>query len=79
MLRVKEMQFQIEDRDGEGWARVRHLLDALGWEYYPTNVTGEEIDAGNDSDESKDETVEVPIDLIDVYEMLDECGVLDNI
>lgn len=59
--------------------RVCDLLDALGWDHYPTNMTGEEIDAGNDSDESKDEIIGVPVNRLEVYELLDQCGVFDDV
>lgn len=75
---IKEMQIQVEDREGYEWGRVCSLLDALGWNHYPTYVTGEEIDAGVDNDESKDETIEVPVNMLEVYELLDQCGVFDD-
>lgn len=72
-----ERTFFVEDRGGEDFSKVCDLLDALGWDHYPTNVTGEEIDAGDDSDAARDETVEVPSDKLEVYDFLDEMGVWD--
>lgn len=43
----------------------------------PANVTGEEIDAGNDSDEARVEAIEVPVSQLDVWDFLDEMGVFD--
>lgn len=71
-----EKIFDAGDRD-DRFSIVCDLLDALHWEHYPTNVTGEELDAGNDSDEAREETIEVPENQLDVYDFLDEMGIFD--
>lgn len=68
--------FDAGDRD-EAFSRVCDLLEALHWDHYPTNVTGEELDAGNDSDEARQETIEVPENQLDVYDFLDEMGIFN--
>lgn len=65
-------------RDDDWWIAREALLDALGWEHYPTNVTGEDIDAGNDSEEALQETIEVPSGELEVWDLLDELGVFDG-
>lgn len=61
-------------RDSEEFRQFEELMDRLGWVHYPTNVTGEELDAGNDSDEARAETIEAPdsdADLLDFLNMSD--------
>ncbi len=71
-MKTVERIIQIEERDGHEWSMLSRLFDLLHWTHYPTNVTGEEIDEGNDSDEAKAETVEVPADQVDIFDWLDE-------
>lgn len=73
-----EYTITVEDRGAGSWLLITRLLDRLGWTYYPTNVTGEEIDAGDDSDAARDETIEVPAEDVELFELLDESGVFDN-
>lgn len=67
------------DREYDSWLRLCELLDRLGWTHYPENVTGEDIDAGDDSDVASEETIEVPFKDIPLFEFLDTQGVFDNI
>ncbi len=66
-------------RDCEEFLRFERLMEKLGWNTYPTYVDGEEIDAGNDSDEARAQTIEVPHEDEELFEFLDECGVFDNL
>lgn len=73
-----KFEFDVEPtRSSNAFLRFEELCTRLGWNTYPTNVTGKEIDAGNDSDEAAAQTVEVPDADIPLYEFLDEFGVFD--
>lgn len=72
-----ETTIQIKDRNANAWLIVAALLDKLGWSYYPTSTTGEEIDAGDDSDASESETIIVPATDTEIFDLLDSCGVFD--
>lgn len=69
--------FIISDRDLDDWARLSTILDRLGWTHYPENVTGEEIDEGDDSENARVEGVDVPFKDYDLWEYLDDRGVFD--
>lgn len=66
-------------RDSEEYEQFCELMRRLGWDHYPTNVTGEEIDDGNDSDEARAETIEAPASDSDLLNWLNDCGVFDNL
>ena len=75
-----ELEIYVEpSRDSEDYRQFEELMDRLGWSHYPTNVTGEEIDDGNDSDEARAETIECPASDAPLLNCLDECGVFDNL
>lgn len=62
----------IDDRDSGTGLAILSILDRMGWTHYPENVTGEEIDAGDDSDAAKVETVEIPSVDMDIWELLED-------
>lgn len=62
------------DRGYDDWIYLSELLDRLGWIHYPENVTGEEIDEGDDSDAACEEHIEVPYPDIPLFELLERQG-----
>lgn len=65
------------DREYDSWVWLSMLLDRLGWTHYPENTTGEEIDEGDDSDAAREETIEVPLEDVPLFEFLGDQGVFD--
>lgn len=74
---VIETTIEVKDRSANSWLIVAALLDKLGWSYYPTHTTGEDIDAGDDSDAAQSETIAVPVTDTEIFDLLDSCGVFD--
>lgn len=71
--------FVEPSRDSEDFLRFEELMEKLGWDTYPTHVTGEELDAGCDSDEARSQTIECPSTDVDILNFLDERGVFDDL
>lgn len=75
-----ELEIFVEpSRDSEEFSNFEELMNRLGWDHYPTHVTGEELDAGCDSDEARSETIEYPKKDADLIDWLNNCGVFDNL
>ncbi len=80
MTKVTMEEIYVEpERESNDFLRFAELMERLGWNTYPTHVTGEEINAGNNSDEATAQTIEVPVEDESLFEFLNECGVFDNL
>lgn len=76
---INEEIYVEATRDGNDYLTFCSLMERLGWTHYPTHVTAEEIDAGNDSEEAESETIEVPADDHDIFDLLDRAGLFDDL
>lgn len=75
-----ELEIYVDPyRDSEEYGLFCELMRRLGWSHYPTNVTGEDIDNGNDSDEARAETIECPPEDAPLLGWLNDCGTFDDL
>lgn len=76
-MKYIEKQVHVPEPDDPRFFQMVHLLEALGWDGYHTNYTGDEIDAEQYGDDVHDYTILVPENQLDIFELLDECDVFD--
>lgn len=77
MNEIIHEHFLIDDRNSDDWTTLSIIFDRLGWTHYPENVTGEEIDDGDDSEAARVETVEVPFNDLEIWNYLEDRSVFD--
>lgn len=80
MKDIRTFEFNVDPhRDTAAFLAFSTLVERLGWTHYPTNVTGEDIDNGDDSDTARSETIEYPGKDYDLFYLLYISGVFDNL